>query len=183
MFNDILHTITNLRLPQELVVMIVSALPISELRGAIPLAMFSFSMPWYKAFYLSIIGNVIPVPLILLFLGKIAAFASRTKKGEQFFDWVFRRTRSRQGSIDRYKWMGLLLLVAIPLPFTGAWTGAIIAVLLGLDFWYAFSSITIGILIAGVVVVSLSLLGWVGAVIAGISLAVIITLGLRKRDR
>ncbi len=181
MFNNLLQNITNLGLPQELIVMIVGALPISELRGAIPLAIFSFDMPWYQAFYLAFIGNLLPVPLVLLFWEKIAELASRTQKGAQFFNWVFKRTRKKEASVDRYKWLGLLLLVAIPLPLTGAWTGAILAVLLGLDFWYAFSSITIGILIAGIIVVSLSLLGWTGAIIAGISLAIIIIVSLYKK--
>ena len=181
MLNNLLQSITNLELPHELIVMIVSALPISELRGAIPLAMFSFDMPWYKAFYLAIIGNLIPIPIILLFLEKIVAIASRTKAGKRFFQWLFRRTSGKEGSIERYKWLGLMFFVAIPLPFTGAWTGSIIATLLDLRFWYAFSSISIGVLIAGAIVVSLSRLGWVGAAIAGVGLAVILIISLRKK--
>ncbi len=76
-----------------------------------------------------------------------------------------------------------MIFVAIPLPLTGAWTGAIIAYLLGLRFWFAFISIGLGVLIAGVIVTALSLLGWIGAVIAGVALSILAVTGVWKLSR
>jgi len=165
---------------KELVVLIISALPIFELRGAIPVAINLFNFPWYYALLLAIIGNLIPVPIILLFLDAIVRFLSRVSIFDRFFRWLFAYTRRRGGIIERYERIGLALFVAIPLPVTGAWTGSLAAVLFGLKFKYATLSIFIGVLIAGVIVTCLSLLGWVGAVIAGVGLGALAVYGLWK---
>ena len=165
---------------QQLLTVVIAALPVVELRGALPAAIYSFHMPWYEALFLSIIGNLLPVPLLLLFLEKLAKVASRLEAGKRIVNWVFERTRRRSKVIEKYERIGLILLVAIPLPFTGAWTGSIAAFLLGLNFWHAFWSIFLGVIIAGVIVTCLCLVGWVGAVIAGIGLGTIAVLGWRK---
>ncbi len=165
---------------KELVVLIISALPILELRGAIPVAINLFHLHWYYAFLLAIIGNLIPVPLILLFLNAVVRFLSRVSFFDRFFRWLFAYTRKRGGIIERYERIGLALFVAIPLPVTGAWTGSLAAVLFGLKFKHAMLSIFIGVLIAGIIVTCLSLLGWVGAVIAGIGLGALAVFGLWK---
>ena len=165
---------------KELVVLIISALPIFELRGAIPVAINLFHFNWYYAFLLAIIGNLIPVPLILLFLNAVVRFLSRVSFFDRFFRWLFAYTRKRGGIIERYERIGLALFVAIPLPVTGAWTGSLAAVLFGLKFKHAMLSIFIGVLIAGIIVTCLSLLGWVGAVIAGIGLGALAVFGLWK---
>lgn len=165
---------------KELVVLIISALPIFELRGAIPVAINLFNFPWYYAFLLAIIGNLIPVPLILLLLNAVVRYLSRVSFFDRFFRWLFAYTRKRGGIIERYERIGLALFVAIPLPVTGAWTGSLAAVLFGLKFKHAMLSIFIGVLIAGIIVTCLSLLGWVGAVIAGIGLGALAVFGLWK---
>ena len=165
---------------QELIVVIISTLPVVELRLALPIAIFSFHMPWYKAFILSVIGNMLPVPILLLFLEKLAKLASHFKAGEKVVNWVFKYTRRRGKVIEKYERIGLTLFVAIPLPVTGAWTGSVAAFLLGLRFWHAFLAILFGVIIAGIIVTSLCLLGWVGAVIAGVGLSAIAVLGWRK---
>ena len=165
---------------KELVVLIISALPIFELRGAIPVAINLFNFPWYYALLLAIIGNLIPVPIILLFLNAIVRFLSRVSFFDRFFRWLFAYTRRRGGIIERYERIGLALFVAIPLPITGAWTGSLAAVLFGLKFKHAMLSIFIGVLIAGAIVTCLSLLGWVGAVVAGVGLAALAVYGLWK---
>jgi uncharacterized membrane protein len=165
---------------KELVVLIISALPIFELRGAIPVAINLFNFPWYYAFLLAIIGNLIPVPLILLLLNAVVRFLSRVSLFDRFFRWLFAYTRKRGGIIERYERIGLALFVAIPLPITGAWTGSLAAVLFGLEFKHAMLSIFIGLLIAGIIVTCLSLLGWVGAVIAGVGLGTLAAYGLWK---
>jgi len=165
---------------QELIVVIISALPVAELRVALPIAINLFHMPWHKAFYLAIIGNLLPVPILLLFLDPLAKAVSRVEVGRRLVNWVFEHTRRRGKAIERYERIGLTLFVAIPLPVTGAWTGSIAAFLLGLRFKYAFLSILTGIIIAGAIVTSLCLLGWIGAVIAGAGLSAIAILGWRR---
>ena len=155
---------------KELVVLIISALPIFELRGAIPVAITVFHFPWYHALPLAITGNLLPVPLILLFLDAISRFLSKVGFFDRFLQWLFEHTRKRGRVVERYERIGLALFVAIPLPVTGAWTGSLAAVLFGLKFRHAILSIFIGVFIAGIIVTCLCLLGWAGAVIAGVAL-------------
>lgn len=170
----------NSGIPKELIVIIISALPIVELRGALPVAINLFHMPWYWAFCLSVIGNLLPVPILLLFFESLARLASKVEVGRKLVNWVLERTRRQGELIQRYERIGLILFVAIPLPVTGAWTGSIAAFLLGIKFNYAFFSIFCGLIIAGAIVTSLCLLGWVGAAIAGIGLAILAILGWWK---
>jgi uncharacterized membrane protein len=175
-----LEDIISSGIAKELIVVIISALPISELRGALPLAIGAFHMPWYEAFGLAIIGNLLPVPILLLFLESLAKAISKVDIGRRLVNWVFERTRRRGAIIKRYERIGLMLLVAIPLPVTGAWTGSIAAFLFGLKFKYAFFSILGGVIIAGAIITCLCLLGWIGGVIAGVGLAALAVLGLWK---
>ena len=167
---------------REAAVMIVAALPVVELRGALPIAINLFHMEWYKAFYLAVIGNMLPVPILLLFLDALAKTVSRVAIGRRMLNRVFEQTRRRGMTIEKYEKIGLTLFVAIPLPFTGAWTGSIAAFLLGLKFRYAFLSILAGVVIAGVIVTSLCLLGWAGALIAGVGLSTLAVLGWWRKD-
>jgi len=153
---------------KELVVLIIAALPIFELRGALPVAINVFHFEWYYALLLAVIGNLLPVPFILLFLDTASRLLSKISFFDRILRWLFERTRRRGRIVERYERIGLALFVAIPLPVTGAWTGSLAAVLFGLKFKHAFLSILVGVLIAGTIVTCLSLLGWVGAVIAGI---------------
>jgi len=167
----------NLGISRELIVVLISMLPILELRGALPIAINLFHIPWYWAFLLALLGNLIPVPIILLLLEYVAKIVCKVKIGERFINWLFTRTRARSHIIQKYERIGLVLFVAIPLPMTGAWTGSIAAFLLGIKFRYAFLAILCGIIIAGIIVTCLSLLGWTGALIAGIALAIFAILG------
>ena len=146
-------------IPPELVVLLISALPIFELRGGIPVAIGLFHLPWYYALLLSVIGNLLPVPFILLLLDSATRLLSRIRLFDRFLTWLFERTRRRGRIIEIYQRIGLVLFVAIPLPITGAWTGSLAAVLFGLRFRHAFLSIFIGVLIAGAIVTCLSVLG------------------------
>ena len=156
----------------------IAASPISELRGAIPWAVLKLHFPWYYAFPLAIIGNLLPVPFILLFLDTVTRLLSKVHFFDRILKWLFERTRRRGKIVERYERIGLTLFVAIPLPVTGAWTGSIVAVLFGLKFKHAFLSIFIGVFIAGAIVTCLCLLGWTGAIIAGIGLSSLAVLGL-----
>ncbi|TET26115.1 MAG: small multi-drug export [Dehalococcoidia bacterium] len=168
---------------RELVVIIIAALPIFELRGALPVAINLFRFPWYYALLLAIIGNLLPVPFILLFLDAISRRLGKIAILDRFFGWLFARARRQGGIAKRYERIGLALFVAVPLPVTGAWTGSLVAVLFGLKFGHAFLSIFIGVFIAGVIVTCLSLLGWVGAVIAGVGLSLLAILSLWRASR
>ena len=165
---------------QELVVLVISALPILELRGALPVAINLFHFPWYYALLLAVIGNLAPVPFLLLFLNTFSRLLSKIGIFEKMLHWLFTRTRRRGKIINRYQRIGLVLFVAVPLPVTGAWTGSLAAVLFGLKFKHAFLSIFVGVLIAGVIVTCLSLLGWIGAIIAGIGLSGLAAFSLWK---
>jgi uncharacterized membrane protein len=167
-------------LSEFLKVFFTAAAPISELRGAIPLAILEFEISWPIAFVVAIAGNLLPVPFLLLFLDPLAKFFSKVKLFERIISWIFERSRRRGRIIERYESIGLIIFVAIPFPLTGAWTGAIVAFLLGLPFWRAFIAITIGVLIAGAIVTALTMIGWWGAVIAGIGLTIIAILAMRK---
>ena len=163
---------------KELVVLAISALPVLELRGALPVAVNLFHFPWYYALLLAIIGNLLPVPFLLLFLNTIFRLLSKVDIFDRILHWLFEHTRRRGKIINRYERIGLALFVAIPLPVTGAWTGSLAAVLFGLKFKHAFLSIFVGVLIAGGIVTCLCLLGWTGAIIAGVGLSALAIFGL-----
>jgi uncharacterized membrane protein len=159
-------------LNEILEVLIIAASPVFELRGAIPVAINVFDFPWYLALFIAILGNMLPVPLILLFLDFFVKILKKVKWTRGLVDWVFDSTWQKAGMIQRYKRVGLALFVAIPIPFTGAWTGALAATILGISFKRAFVSIFIGVVIAGIIVTALSLMGWTGAIIAGVAICV-----------
>ncbi|MDD5082257.1 MAG: small multi-drug export protein [Dehalococcoidales bacterium] len=173
----------SLGLPRELVVLIIAALPIFELRGALPVAINLFHFPWYYALLLAIIGNLVPVPILLLVWGGLVKLLSRISVFERAFNWLIERTKRQGKVIEKYRGIGLALFVAVPLPMTGAWTGALAANIFGLRFGSAFLSIALGVFVAGAIVTSLCLLGWIGAVIVGIGLSGLITFALWKRLR
>jgi uncharacterized membrane protein len=124
-------------------------------------AIIVFDFPWYYALLLAIVGNLLPVPFILLFLNAVTKWLSKIAFFNRILSWLFERTRRRGKIIEKYERIGLVLFVAIPLPVTGAWTGSLAAVLFGLKFRHALLSIFAGVFIAGVIVTSLSLLGLV----------------------
>jgi uncharacterized membrane protein len=134
------------------VTFILAMLPISELRGAMIYAASPLGdLPLHVALPISIVGNLIPVLPILLLLGPVSRWASRFTLGERFFNWVFERARSKSEKVKRYEMFGLTLFVAIPLPVTGAWTGAAVAFVLGIKTRNAFLAITAGVFVAGAI--------------------------------
>jgi len=153
--------------PPKLAVLAVATLPIVELRGAIPVGINLLNEDWRGVFVLAVLGNMLPIPFILLLLGPLSRLCMKTAPGRRFFEWLFARTRRKTASIEKYETLGLTIFVAIPLPATGAWTGAIAAFLLGLSFHHAMWSILLGVLIAGVIMTVLAVLGWIGAAVAG----------------
>ncbi|MFH0912980.1 MAG: small multi-drug export protein [Candidatus Omnitrophota bacterium] len=158
MLNIIINWLKNL--PREYLVMIVGALPVSELRGAIPLAL-SLGMPLGKAFWLSVIGNCIPVIPGLFLLEPVSTKLRKFKILSRFFDWLFERTKKKADKLQKYEALGLAIFVSIPLPMTGAWSGIVAASLFKIRFRYAFIAIIAGILIAGLIVSTLCTLGMI----------------------
>lgn len=134
----------------------VAAMPVLELRAAIPLAV-SLGFPAVEAYVLGVLGSLLPVPLLLLLLKPLATRLRRVPRFRGFVRYLYRRARAPRGILDRFGLIGLALLVAIPLPSTGAWTGAIVASLLGFRFWPSFLAIMIGTMTAGAVVTLLTL--------------------------
>jgi uncharacterized membrane protein len=164
-------------LPDELVVMLISALPIVELRGAVPVGHLFKMNPWL-VYFLAVLGNMLPIPFILLLLGPLSKFCMQFKLGRAFFEWLFARTRRKSVQIEKYETLGLTIFVAIPLPATGGWTGAMAAFLMGMSFRHAMLSILLGVMIAGVIMTVLSLMGWLGAIIATVALIGMVVSGL-----
>lgn len=138
----------------EAVVIIISMLPIFELRGGIPCG-FALQLVWWKTALCAVLGNLIPVVPLLLFLDPVSnALRKRLPLADRFFMWLFARTRRKtKDAIRKYGlFFGLVIFVAIPLPATGAWTGSIAGFIFGIRFWHALLAIILGVLIAGVVV-------------------------------
>lgn len=144
---------------KELVIFVVSMLPVLELRGGI-LAAGMLNVEMMRAFFICFLGTVVPVPFILLFIRQILDWMRNTR----FVKLVRRieaKAEEKSKSVEKYKTFGLYIFVAVPLPGTGAWTGALIAALLGMRFRDAILSVVAGTLTAGVIMcfVSYGLLG------------------------
>jgi uncharacterized membrane protein len=167
-------------IPEEIVILAISTLPIFELRGGIPVAIHFFQMEWWSGFLFSYLGNLLPVFPLLLFLAALRRALSHISIFDKFFNWLFDRTKRRSKIIEKYESLGLMVFVAIPLPITGAWTGSVAATLFGLNLLQSFLAIAIGVFIAGGIVTCLSLLGIWGGVIAGIVLLGLALSGMKK---
>lgn len=135
-----------------LYVFVISMVPIVELRGAIPVG-YGMGLPFFVNYIICCIGNLIPVPFILLFIKWLLNFMSSSKIG--FFNktanFVLKKAEKNKGKITKYATWGLFLFVAIPLPGTGAWTGALVASLLDMKRSRAMLSITAGVIVAGLI--------------------------------
>lgn len=142
----------------EIIVMFFSALPIVELRGGIPLGI-SMGFTPFESFILSVIGNLIPIPFLLKLYRPIIRYIARTKLLVKPASWVVKKVDSSTSKVIKYEMLGLFLLVAIPLPTTGAWTGSAVAAFLKIDFRKAWVIISLGVIAAGLIVLSLSYLG------------------------
>ncbi len=158
---DLVHWVRGL--PPELATFVIASLPISELRGAIPVALGVYKLPLWSALLWAILGNLAPIPIILILLEPVSNFLRQHSRfWEAFFRWLFARTRRRGEHYFRiYKELGLVAFVAVPLPITGAWTGCAAAFLFGIPPGRSFVLIALGVLIAASVVTSATLgVGW-----------------------
>ena len=141
----------------RLAVFLCSMLPVIELRGGIPLGMV-LGLPWWQSFLFAVIGNMLPVPLILLFVERVIAWMSRSrvKLFCKFGNFLLQKAEKNRGKIKKYSFFGICLFVAVPFPATGAWTGALVAAGVGMKPQKALLSCLLGILIAAVIVTLIS---------------------------
>jgi uncharacterized membrane protein len=149
---------------QEILTILMGAAPVSEVRGAIPLAVAAFHFSPLKAYVLAVLGNLIIIVPALFFLHKLSNFLMHQVYFiNRFLSWLFERTRRlHQDHFHHYSWapLALFLFVAIPLPFTGAWSGVIAAFVFGIPFWRSVLSISLGVLAAGIIVLTVTSFGW-----------------------
>nr|CAD1841802.1 unnamed protein product [Ananas comosus var. bracteatus] len=154
----------------EAIVFTLATLPVLELRGAIPVGYWMRLNPVHLT-VLSILGNMVPVPFIILYFKKFASFISqKSASATCFVDLLFERARAKAGPVEEFQWLGLMLFVAVPFPGTGAWTGAFIASILDMPFWSAVSANFVGVVLAGLLVNLLMNLGLKYATITGVIL-------------
>lgn len=142
-------------LGKEVIVFIISMLPILELRGGL-IASALLGVDFLPGYIVSIIGNVLPIPIVLLFLEKIFDFLKKFKSTKKFVDKIEKKIMSKKDQIEKYGYWGLLLFVGIPLPGTGAWTGSALAVFLHLNKKKSFVVIFLGVVLASIIMSILS---------------------------
>jgi uncharacterized membrane protein len=140
---------------KDLCVFLCAMIPIIELRGAIPLGA-ALGLPPLWNYTLAVVGNLIPVPFILLFIRAILAWLERIPCFEKMVRWLRAKAEKGRGKVEKYAVIGLAVFVAIPLPGTGAWTGSLVAALMGMRFPKAVISAVVGVLAAGVIMSLLS---------------------------
>ena len=144
------------KIVKYLIVFLVSMVPLIELRGAVPigtLEKFGLMLPWHWTLIVAIIGNCLPIPFILIFIKKILEWmrGCSIKLFSGVSNWLFSKAEKNRPKIEKYATWGLFLFVAIPLPGTGAWTGALVASLFDMDKKKASISIFSGVIAAGLI--------------------------------
>ena len=142
---------------EELCVFFCSMLPIIELRGAVPLGA-GFGLPWWQTYLIAVVGNMLPVPIILLFVKSVLTRMARSRVAllNKVANKMFEKAEKNRAKIERYAFWGLTLFVAIPLPATGAWTGTLVAALFDMKFWKSILAALLGVMIAGVIMTLVS---------------------------
>ena len=141
---------------QELLVVFgISMVPVIELRGAIPIAI-AYEIPWQIAYLLCVVGNLFPVPFIIAYMKPLFGFIRRSKLFVKLIDWLEARTMKKAETVLKYSGIALFIFVAIPAPGTGAWTGAMIAAILGMRMKYSVPWIALGVAVAGMIVTLIS---------------------------
>ena len=175
------------------IVFLVSMLPIIELRGAIPIAEgMGLNIFWY--YIIAIIGNILPVPIIYLFARKVLEWGKDRKIIGKFFTWCLEKgekggEKLRKTAGNAGIFWALLIFVGIPLPGTGAWTGTLAASFLKLDFKTSIFAVTLGVILAGIIMSLgskiVSIFGWVGIIIlvAIILAAVVVSIIIKKNKK
>ena len=137
-------------LPKELIIFAVSMLPILELRGGMVAASL-LGVPWAKAFTICVIGNMLPIPFILLFIKQIFKLLKKIKFMNKIITKLETKADEKGSKINKSRNLGLFMFVAVPLPGTGAWTGALVATMLDIRMRRSFPIIFLGVITAGII--------------------------------
>lgn len=176
-------------IPLFLRIIILGALPITELRGAIPVGI-ALGIPPQTSFFLGLVGSLLPIIPLLLIMPGVFKFIERIPAFRRHWGRLIERTRNKGHQVEKYGALGLLIFVAIPLPGTGIWTGSILAFLMGINFWYSLLALSGGAFLAGIAVTVASV-GFIQLykylfnmeVLAGVILTLIVIWWLIKRRR
>ncbi|MCF7826287.1 MAG: small multi-drug export protein [Candidatus Marinimicrobia bacterium] len=159
MLDAVIHFFQGFVQDPRWITFLLAMTPIGELRVALPWGMTIGDMLWYDAFIWAVAGNfLISIPILLL-LGPVSKFLMRWPLGERFFNWLFARTRRKGKMIETWEFLGLVIFVGIPLPVTGAWTGAAAAFLFGLSYRKSFLAIFAGLLMSATIVTIITTTG------------------------
>lgn len=138
-----------------LLTFLISMVPIIELRGAIPIGLYAFELDVVPVVILSVLGNILPVPFLIVFGGKVLNWLAGFETLGKPFRWILRLGEKKVAKMHKTLFVGLLLFVAIPLPGTGAWTGSLAAITLQQKLKNAFLPIALGVLCAGAIILTL----------------------------
>lgn len=135
-------------IPINIRILIAASFPVTELRAAIPLAIALGISP-AKAFFLGVIGNLLPIIPLLVIMPYVYEILGRISSFQRILGRIIERTRRKGAQVEKYGALGLLFFVALPLPGTGAWTGSMLAFIMGINFWYSVMALSIGVVLAG----------------------------------
>lgn len=138
-----------------LLTFLISMVPIIELRGAIPIGYYAFDLPIWPVVVLSILGNILPVPFLIVFGGKVLNWLAKFPKFGKPFRWILKLGEKKVAKMHTALFWGLFIFVAIPLPGTGAWTGSLIAITLQQKLRHSFLPIALGVAVAGAIILTL----------------------------
>lgn len=160
---NLVNSLNGMGIHPQLITFFVSMIPLLELRGSIIVAGSILRLPFAATYIIAVLGNMLPIPFILMFIKKIFDWMKTRPKLGKFPDWIQNRAMKKSEQIEKYGYLGLMLFVAIPLPGTGAWTGALLAVLFNMKPAKSLLFILLGVAIAGLVMslVSYGLIDWI----------------------
>lgn len=145
---------------KSLLTLLVSMVPVVELRVGIPFGIGTLGLPEWAAFAAAVTGNLIPVPFIIVYIRRIFQWMRRRiPRLNRMVDALERKAHLKGQKVTRYKYLGLMLFVAIPLPGTGAWTGSLAAAFLGMRLKKAMPAVVLGVLTAGCIMLGLTHVG------------------------
>lgn len=142
-------------LGKEILVFVISILPILELRGGL-LAASLLGLDPIPSYIITMFGNILPIPFILWFINKILDWMRNSKHFNKIASWLDKKVEKHKSSIEKYGFWGLVLFVGIPLPGTGAWTGSLIAAVLEMDKKKSFLAILLGVVMASIIMMLIS---------------------------
>lgn len=138
-------------IPLNMRILIAAGLPVTELRAAIPVGI-ALGIGPLEAFFLGVLGNLIPVVPLLLIIPRIYRWLGSRPSFRNYLQQVIEKTRRKGSQVEKYGALGLLLFVAVPLPGTGVWTGSLLAFIMGINLWYSIVALSGGAVLAGIAV-------------------------------